>query len=45
MDRNVLWLLRLIPELEDDSASIDEERPKIAFNSNPTSYQIVMFHS
>lgn len=45
-DRNVLWLLRLIPELaEEGSKSIEEERLNITYNANPVSWQIVMFHA
>jgi len=44
LDRQVLWLLKQVPELEDDSHGfLDDKRTMICFKSQQSSYQLLLF--
>ena len=45
LDRQVLWLLKQVPELEDESGDsyLDDKRAMICFKSQQSSYQLVLF--
>lgn len=46
LDRQVFWILKKIPELEDDSGTIavDENRVRVTFNSQIMGYLLVCFY-
>jgi len=43
LDRQVLWLLKQVPELEDETGYLDDKRSMICFKSQQSSYQLVLF--
>ena len=45
LDRQVFWLLKSIPDLEDESTDTDLNRVNVSFKLESTSYQILSFFS
>lgn len=45
LDRQVMRMLNVIPEMAKDKSDFDENRAKVSFNLNKTAYDIVMFNA